>query len=66
MQPRAAAFLLAPKAMSFCVGRRKIIVASGSGLWAWRKRLFIFTLSATEYYQIKISGVIELGGQATT
>ncbi len=52
---------------SFFVGREKVILGSGGGLWTWRKRLFIFMhrtmMSATEYFRIPTNRVVELGGQ---
>ncbi|MGD0721684.1 MAG: potassium transporter Kup [Roseiarcus sp.] len=69
--PRALAQLRIPDlkfdlgATSFFIGRDKIAVASGGGLWAWRKRLFIFMhlvmVSATDYYRIPSRRVVELG-----
>lgn len=64
---RTTAFPLVLKETYFFVGRDKIILAPGPGFWAWRKRLFIFMhlimLSATEYYRIPSSRVIEIGGE---
>ncbi len=52
---------------SFFVGREKVILGAGAGLWTWRKRLFIFMhrtmMSATEYFRIPTNRVVELGGQ---
>jgi KUP system potassium uptake protein len=69
--PRALAQLRIPNlrfdlgATSFFIGRNKIALARGGGLWAWRKRLFIFMhlvmVSATDYYRIPSRRVVELG-----
>ena len=69
--PRALALLRAPafrfdlRETSFFIGRSRVVLARGGGLWAWRKRLFIvmhrMMLSATEYYLIPSSRVVELG-----
>jgi KUP system potassium uptake protein len=52
---------------SFFVGREKVVIGKPSGIWGWRKRLFIFMhrtmLSATEYFRIPTNRVVELGGQ---
>jgi KUP system potassium uptake protein len=52
---------------SFFVGREKVVLGKGGGLWTWRKRLFIFMhrtmMSATEYFRIPTNRVVELGGQ---
>ena len=66
-QLRTTSFPMVLNEMSFFVGRDKIILAPGAGLWAWRTRLFIFMhlimRSATEYYRIPSSRVIEIGGE---
>ncbi|HKY95021.1 MAG TPA: potassium transporter Kup [Kiloniellales bacterium] len=52
---------------SFIVGREKITAGRKPGLATWRKRLFILLhramLSATEFFHIPASRVVELGGQ---
>jgi KUP system potassium uptake protein len=52
---------------SFFVGREKLVAGERTGLWLWRKRLFIFLsnsmLDATEFFRIPTNRVIELGGQ---
>ncbi len=52
---------------SFFVGREKVILGLGAGIWTWRKRLFIFMhrtmMNATEYFRIPTNRVVELGGQ---
>ena len=52
---------------SFFVGREKVVVGKGGGIWTWRKRLFIFMhrtmLSAIEYFRVPTNRVVELGGQ---
>jgi KUP system potassium uptake protein len=52
---------------SFFVGREKVVLGKGGGLWTWRKRLFIFMhrtmMNATEYFRIPTNRVVELGGQ---
>jgi len=52
---------------SFFVGREKVVIGKRSGLWDWRKSLFIFMhrtmMSATEYFRIPTNRVVELGGQ---
>jgi KUP system potassium uptake protein len=52
---------------SFFVGREKVVLKAGAGIWTWRKRLFIFMhrtmMNATEYFRIPTNRVVELGGQ---
>jgi len=64
---RATSFALVLNEMYFFVGRVKIVLDPDAGFWSWRKRLFIFMhlimLSATEYYRIPSSQVIEIGGE---
>jgi KUP system potassium uptake protein len=66
-QLRVTTFPPALNEMFFFVGHDKIILAPGAGFWAWRKRLFILMhlnmLSATEYYRIPSSRVVEIGGE---
>jgi KUP system potassium uptake protein len=52
---------------SFFVGREKVVLKAGAGIWTWRKRVFLFIhrtmMNATDYFHIPTNRVVTLGGQ---
>jgi KUP system potassium uptake protein len=54
-------------ALSFYLGRETYLTTGSSGMWSWRKRLFVFmsknARTATEFFRIPPDRVIEIGSQ---
>ncbi len=63
----ASGLTLSLSETSFYLGRESFMTSGQSGMWSWRKKLFIFmsknSRSASEFFNLPTARVIEIGSQ---